>query len=60
MKNEGKISKDAFEQLLIHYDIPHEQLKEMTKDIDKNNDQVIQKQEFVDFMLDFFKKILFE
>lgn len=32
----------------------------MTKDIDKNNDQVIQKQEFIDFMLDFFKKLLFE
>lgn len=32
----------------------------MTKDIDKNNDQVISKQEFIDFMLEFFKKILFE
>lgn len=32
----------------------------MTKDIDKNNDQVISKQEFIDFMLEFFKKILYE
>ena len=40
--------------------MPFEQLKEMTKEIDKNNDSVIQKQEFIDFMLEFFKKILFE
>ncbi len=32
----------------------------MTKEIDKNNDSEISKQEFVDFMEGFFWKILFE
>jgi len=46
--------------LLIHYDVPYDQLKELTKEIDRNNDSEISKQEFTDFMLDFLKKLLFE
>lgn len=38
----------------------HDQLKELTKEIDRNNDVSISKQEFTDFMLEFFKKLLFE
>lgn len=45
---------------MIHYDVSHDQLKELTKEIDRNNDASISKQEFIDFMLEFFKKLLFE
>ena len=59
-QGKGEISIEKMEQILATYSVKPENLKKLSKEIDKNNDKKISKREFETFMLDFCQKLLFE